>query len=83
MYLSTIIRPAAKLKNTRLQVEREELNVDVTTALIDGWRFPADFTLRGKGRLGAHCYLIVTITTERVTEGCVNVSRYNKNCLQQ
>ena len=63
MYLSTVICPAAKLKNARLQVEREKLHIDVTTALVDGRRLPVDLTVREECRLGAHCYLIVSITT--------------------
>lgn len=40
--LESVVRPAAKLEDARLLVEREVLDVDFTAGLVDGRGFPFD-----------------------------------------
>ena len=39
-----VIRPRPDLQRTALLVKREELDVDFTETLVDGWRLPTHLT---------------------------------------
>jgi hypothetical protein len=68
----SIVRPGAELHETRLFVEWEVLDINLTEGLVDGRRFPHHFACVIEDCLRHYGHLVVSISTEtyfRFVEG--------------
>jgi hypothetical protein len=64
-HLEAVVRPTAKLHDTRLLVKREVLDVDLTRALVDGGRLPLYPACVVEGGFRGQRHLEVAIRTAK------------------
>lgn len=62
--LETVVCPRAELHDAGLLVEREVLDVNLTGALVDGWRLPLHTARVVQGRFRRERHLEITVRTE-------------------
>jgi len=83
-YQVSVVSPDAELHLALLNVERKELDVDVTLAFVYGRRFPLDDSCVLDSRLCHHRYDVVAIGAARVQTntdtGVRRISQWGVGC---